>query len=72
MRLKISVVNSSIGVVRLKTSEPQVRAVGVERFKEALYKMVDRAVEEIERSLKEGEVTYVDKTLHLGKRLLND
>ncbi len=72
MKLQVSVVDGSLGVIKLKTSEAQVCSLGIDRFRENLYRMIDRAVEEIEKNLRDSEATYINKTLRVGKKILND
>ena len=72
MKIRVSVADSSIGVIKFKTSSSQVRSMSMDAFRKSLYSMVDRAIEEIEKSLRDPNATYIEKTVNIGKKAIND
>ncbi len=72
MRIKIGAVDQEVGVLLVKTSKEQIEKVGREEFRKRVEKALDVLFTEIERALGDGRTSYVEKTLIVGRRQLND
>lgn len=72
MKIKIGVVDQEVGVLLVKTSKEQVEKVGREEFKRKMERSLKVLFSEIEHAMEDGRTSYVEKTLIIGKKQLND